>query len=57
MSRKLNDALRALVVSANSLRYNPEIDPAEAAAYEGQVLQIKATLEAHPDLLGGDGDA
>lgn len=35
------DVLRALTVAANSLRYNPEIDQDEAAAYELLLVNLR----------------
>lgn len=38
------DTLRALVVATNSLRYNPEIDPDAAAAYERILFNLRDKL-------------
>lgn len=51
MNRDFITTLRALVVAANSLRFNPEIDPAEAATYEARVYQVKEVLEKHPEII------
>ena len=51
MDKSFITTLRALVAAANSLRYNPEIDPDEAAIYESRVLLVKAALEKHPEIM------
>ena len=38
------DALRALATATNSLRYNPEIDPDAAAAYEQILVNLRDEL-------------
>lgn len=54
MNRDFITTLRALVVAANSLRFNPEIDPTEAAMYEARVYQVKEILEKHPEVITED---
>lgn len=56
MNREYIETLRALVAAANSLRFNPEIDPDVAAIYESRVLIVKATLEERPEIIGAQGD-
>ena len=51
MNREFIANLRALVTAANSLRFNPEIDPNEAAAYEARVYLVKEALEKHPEII------
>ena len=43
--------LRALTTAANSLRFNPEIDPNEALIFESRVYAVKALIESHPEIL------
>lgn len=40
------NTLRALTVAANSLRYNPEIDPDDAYMYEMAVINVRDSLAA-----------
>lgn len=56
MNREFITALRALVSATNSLRYNPEIEPNDAAMYEVYVLKVKAWLEEHPEIMGACGN-
>lgn len=51
MSKDFIETLRALVAAANSLRFNPEIDPDVAALYESRILIVKAALEEHPEII------
>lgn len=51
MNREFIATLRALVTAANSLRFNPEIDPTEAATYEAMVWQVKEAIEKRPETI------
>lgn len=43
------DTLRALVTATNSLRYNPEIDPDVAVAYEWALVNLRDELSQEMD--------